>query len=172
MFLRPIGGDGKVDAVGIGLHQCHAAFAQRCEDLREYLAPAPGHFSGGVAIGEEGHRAGAHVAIGGVYQDFHGRRCCVVMIGLHGARRSSLRCGLVRQAQVGQPTQDAEQDAQAVTGRADLEGAHERGVQRGNIGLNHVFGHAFREKMYRAALVQCLPYRLIGALAGERSAIV
>jgi hypothetical protein len=49
----------------------------------------------------------------------------------------------VCEAQIGQATQDAEQDTQAIAGGTDLEGAHQRRVQRGDIGLDDLLGDAF-----------------------------
>jgi len=71
----------------------------------------------------------------------------------------------MRQAQVRQAAQDTQQDAQPITGGAYLVGAHERGVERGDIGLHHMFGDAFSEEVNRAPFVQSQLALLLRRLA-------
>ena len=137
----PVGWHCEVHPVCICLDQGHAARSQRLQDLIEQCASAPGDLIGGVQIGEEGHRTCSHVAIGGINQGLHGRLRPIVLVGLDRARRSCSRCGLVVQAQVGQPVKNVQQDLQAIARGPNAKEAHERGVQRGHVGFDDVLGY-------------------------------
>ncbi len=58
---------------------------------------------------------------------------------------------LVLEPEREQPLDDVQERAQAIAGRADAIGAHERGIERGDVGLDHPLGDAGREEVERAA---------------------
>src|SRR5258708_29432424 len=66
LLCCPVGRYGKIDAVGVCFNQGHAAPPQSCQDLIEYFASAPRHFTCGGTIGKEGHRTSTHITICGI----------------------------------------------------------------------------------------------------------
>src|SRR5438128_1226313 len=86
----------------------------------------------------------------------HGCPGGLVSIGLHRASNSRACRRFMAQAQVRQPTQNAQQNSESITCGANLEGAHQRGVQRSNIGLHHMFGNALGKQVDGSAFMQTI----------------
>ncbi len=66
------------------------------------------------------------------------------------------RRGLVLEAELEQPLDDVEERPEAVAGRADAIGTHQRGIERGDVGLDHALGDTRREEVEGASGVRAV----------------
>jgi len=140
--LCPAIGDGEVDAVGIGFEEGDAAGGEFAAHEIEGLATAAGDFIGGVDVGEAGEAASGEVAVGGIHHELHRRGHGFVAVAFGGGVRRGARGGFGSEAEFDKAVDQGEHCAQMVARGADTEGAHERGIEAGDIGLNDTVGDA------------------------------